>query len=118
MARAGLRRIQTYSREFKLTAVRLSHQPGIEVQAVAAALDIHPFMLSKWRKEVRDGTLRGRGRNLPRVPRREVQRLQALEQAHAQLQMEHALLKKAIRFCSARRRTASPSSTASGPRTR
>ena len=44
MARAGLRRIRTYSRQFKLTAVRLNHQPRIEVQAVAAALDIHPFM--------------------------------------------------------------------------
>ncbi|MGH7676636.1 MAG: transposase [Gemmatimonadales bacterium] len=117
MARAGPRRIRTYSREFKLTAVRLSHQPGIEVRAVAAALDIHPFMLSKWRKDVREGTLRGRGRNLPRVPRREVVRLQALERAHAQLQTEHALLKKAIRFCSAQRRRSSPSSTRSGRRT-
>jgi len=47
MARAGPRKVQAYSREFKLTAVRLSQQPGIQVQAVAAALDIHPFMLSK-----------------------------------------------------------------------
>jgi hypothetical protein len=46
MARAGPRKVQAYSREFKLTAVRLSQQPGTEVQAVAAALDIHPFMLS------------------------------------------------------------------------
>ena len=41
-------------------------------------------------------------------------RLQELEQAHALLQEEHALLKKAIRFCSARRRSGSPSSTRSG----
>jgi hypothetical protein len=45
MARAGPRTVQRYSLEFKLTAVRLSQQPGIEVQAVAGALDIHPFML-------------------------------------------------------------------------
>lgn|SRR5574341_320872 len=55
MARAGPRKVPAYSPEFKLTAVRLSQQPGIQVQAVAAALDIHPFMLSKWRKQVRDG---------------------------------------------------------------
>ena len=67
MARAGPRKVRAYSREFKLTAVRLSQQPGLEVQAVAAALDIHPFMLSKWRKQVRDGALRGKGRDL-RVP--------------------------------------------------
>ena len=60
MPKAGLRKTQRYSPEFKLTAVRLSQQPGIQVQAVAAALDIHPFMLSKWRKEVRLGILRGK----------------------------------------------------------
>ena len=110
MARAGPRKVQAYSREFKLTAVRLSQQPGIQVQGVAAALDIHPFMLSKWRKEVRDGVLRGRGRNLRVPPAREIRRLQELERAHALLQEEHDLLKKAIRFCSVERRTSSRSS--------
>ena len=110
MARAGPRRVQAYSREFKLTAVRLSQQPGIQVQAVAAALDIHPFMLSKWRKQVRDGELRGKGRDLRVPPPREIRRLQELERAHALLQEEHDLLKKAIRFCSAERRTSSRSS--------
>ncbi len=110
MARAGPRKIREYSLEFKLTAVRLSEQPGIEVQAVAAALEIHPFMLSKWRKQVRDGVLRGRARSLEVPPRREIQRLQELERAHALLQEEHDLLKKAIRFCSVERRTSSRSS--------
>ena len=59
MPRAGPKKIQQYSREFKVTAVRLSQQPGMQVQVVAAALDIHPFMLSRWRKAVRDGVLRG-----------------------------------------------------------
>jgi len=114
MARAGLRKVQRYSLEFKLTAVRLTQEPGIQVQAVAHALDIHPIMLSKWRKEVRDGRLRGPSGRAPRVPPREVQRLQTLEAAHARLQEEHALLKKAIRFCSARRARSSPSSTRRG----
>ena len=110
MARAGPRKVRAYSREFKLTAVRLSGQPGIQVQAVAAALDIHPFMLSKWRKQVRDGVLRGKGRDLRVPPRREIRRLQELERAHVLLQEEHDLLKKAIRFCSVARRTSSRSS--------
>jgi len=118
MARPGPRKVREYSREFKLTAVRLSQQPGLQVRAVAAALDIHPFMLSKWRKDVRDGALRGPGRALRLVPVREIRRLQELERAHALLQEEHALLKKAIRFCSARRPTSSPSSLPSGDRTR
>ena len=119
MPRAGPRKVQRYSLEFKLKAVKLSQLKGIEVQAVADALEIHPFMLSRWRKEARDGVLRGRVSLSPAVkaPRaREVKRLQALQRAHALLQEEHALLKKAIRFCSTRKRTASRSSTASGRR--
>ncbi len=110
MARAGPRKVRAYSREFKVTAVRLSQQPGLEVQAVAAALDIHPFMLSKWRKQVRDGVLRGKGRDLRVPPASEIRRLQELERAHALLQEEHELLKKAIRFWSVERRTSLPSS--------
>ena len=111
MPRARPRAVRQYSDEFKLTAVRMSQQPGIMVKTVAAALEIHPFMLSKWRKDVRDGTIRGRAPKPPRAkPLREIARLQQLEQAHAQLQEEHELLKKAIRFCSARKAISSPSS--------
>ena len=38
MARAGPRTVRRCSEEFKLTAVRLTQQPGIQVQTVAAAL--------------------------------------------------------------------------------
>ena len=110
MARAGPRKVRAYSLEFKLTTVRLSQQPGMQVQAVAAALDIHPFMLSTWRKQVREGVLRGKGRDLRVPPAREIRRLQELERAHALLQEEHDLLKKAIRFCSVARKTSSRSS--------
>ena len=83
---------------------------------VAEALDIHPFMLSRWRKEVRDGVLKGRAARgaIDSGPAREIQRLQALEREHAMLKEEHKLLKKAIRFCSERRRRSSRSSTANG----
>jgi transposase len=117
MPRSGPRSVRKYSDEFKLTAVRLSLQEGIQVQTVAAALAIHPFMLSRWRKEARDGRLRGRAPKAPPPgPAREIAQLQALEQAYAQLQEEHALLKKAIRFCSARKATRSPSSPRSARR--
>ena len=54
MAKPGLRKIYRYSDEFKTTAVRLSQLPGVAVKDVAASLDIHPFMLSRWRKEHRE----------------------------------------------------------------
>ncbi len=106
MPKARPRSIRQYSDEFKLTAVRLSQQPDVQVKTVATALEIHPFMLSKWRKDFRDGRLRGR---LPKAPRagpvREIAQLQALEKAYAQLHKEHELLTKAIRFCSDRKPT-------------
>jgi transposase len=106
MPKSGPRTVHRYTLEFKRTAVRLSQQPGMQVKTVAAALEIHPFMLSKWRKDVRDGTLRGRARPLPPPgPVRELKQLPALEKAHARLQLEHDLLTQAIRFCSARQQT-------------
>ncbi len=113
----GPKKVHRYSVEFKLTAVKLSRMPGVEVQTVAEALDIHPFMLSRWRKEVRDGVLRGRAKRVEVASRgrREIHRLQALEREHAMLKVEHELLKKAIRFCSERRRRSSRLSMPSEP---
>jgi transposase len=51
----GPRKVHRYSAEFKLKAVKLSQIEGVQVQDVADALDIHPFMLSRWRKEAREG---------------------------------------------------------------
>ena len=119
MPRSGPRKVHRYSDEFKLTAVRLSQQPGIQVQTVAAALEIHPFMLSKWRKDVKDGRLRGRPPNAPPAgPAREIAQLQRLERQYAELQEEHDLLKKAIRFWSVRKASDSPSSRISSRSTR
>jgi transposase len=117
--RVGPKKVQRYSLEFKLKAVKLSQLKDVEVQAVADALEIHPFMLSRWRKEARDGVLRGRV-SVPKAarmpPAREMKRFQTLRRAHALLQEEHALLKKLIRFTSARKPTSSPSSKKSGRR--
>jgi len=113
MPRAGPRKVQRYSLEFKLKAVKLSQLKGVEVQAVADALAIHPFMLSRWRKEARDGVLRGRvsvTKATPTPRAGEMKRFQALQRAHALLQEEHALLKKLIRFTSARKPRSSRSS--------
>ena len=117
--RVGPVKVRQYSLEFKLKAVKLSQLKGVEVQAVADALEIHPFMLSRWRKEARDGVLRGRV-SVPKAvqtpPARDMRRFQTLQRAHALLQEEHALLKKLIRFSSARKPTSSRSSGANARR--
>ena len=115
MPRAGPRKVQRYTLEFKLKAVKLSQLKGVEVQAVADALEIHPFMLSKWRKEAREGVFRGRVSVPAAVTKtpsaREMKRFQALQRTHALLVEEHALLKQLIRFTSARKPTPSRSSS-------
>ena len=46
----GPKKVHRYSNEFKVQAVRLSLHPEIPTQDVATALDIHPFMLSRWKR--------------------------------------------------------------------
>ena len=54
----GPKKVHRYSNEFKVQAVRLSLHPEIPTQDVATALDIHPFMLSRWKKDWREGRLK------------------------------------------------------------
>ncbi len=133
-APVGPKKVKRYSDEFKIQAVRLANHPDIQTQDVAQALDIHPFMLSKWKKDFREGRLKpanGAGLSLPKVLRtptqdlekqklkRQVRQLQEkvdaraearkLERKLAALQLEHELLQKVIRFNIERRRRSSSS---------
>jgi transposase len=83
--------------QFKCQAVALASHPAIRTQDVAAALDIHPFMLSRWKKEMRDGKLvmdkpskRQKAATLGEAD----QRIRELERENAQLREENDLLKK------------------------
>ena len=55
MPRPGPRTTNKYGDHFKATVVRLSRLRGVSVQEVAESLYIHPFMLSRWRKQAREG---------------------------------------------------------------
>jgi transposase len=112
--RIGPTKIKQYSLEFKLKAVHLSDQPGVLIKDVAESRCIHPFMLSKWRKQVRDGELVGDQPPLEPQEAAELQRLREVERQFKRLQMEHDLLKKAIRFASERKMKSSPSSRQTG----
>ena len=117
MGSPGPQKINRYGLEFKLKAVQMSNQPGVLIKDVAESLCIHPFMLSKWRKQVRDGELEGKPPPLDQPAVAELQRLREVEQQFKRLQMEHDLLKKAIRFASERKAKSSPSSRQTGKRT-
>jgi transposase len=118
MGTPGPQKIHRYGTAFKLRAVQMSNQPGVLIKDVAESLCIHPFMLSRWRKEVRDGELVGKSVPLDARSVAELQRLREVEQQFKRLQMEHDLLKKAIRFASERKRKSLPSSRQTGARTR
>ena len=92
----------------------MSNQPGVLIKDVAESLCIHPFMLSRWRKQVRDGELVGKVPPLDARAVAELQRLREVEQQFKRLQMEHDLLKKAIRFVSERKPRSSRSSRQTG----
>ena len=51
------RKTWQYTQEFKAKAVQLSLMEGVQVKQIAETLDIHPFMLSRWRKEYREGKI-------------------------------------------------------------
>lgn len=113
MAKSGPRKVNKISDEFKATAVRLTQLEGVQVQEVAEALDIHPFMLSRWRKQVREGVIVADKTQLDIDTAAELKELRKIKQQYAILQMEHELLKKTIQYASDRDRKSSPSSTAS-----
>src|SRR2546425_3541076 len=73
-APVGPKKVHRYTLEFKIQAVKLANHPEIQTQDVAHALDIHPFMLSKWKKDYREGKLKpaaeAAGLSLPKVLRR------------------------------------------------
>ena len=117
MPKPGLRRIYKYSEEFKATAVKLSSLQDVLIQDVADALDIHPFMLSRWRKESREGKIVAKKVKVDPETAAELKRLRKIERAYAMLQEEHILLKKAIRFTSEKRQKSSNTSNNTGKST-
>ena len=118
MAKSGPRKTNCYSDEFKATAVRLSDLPDVLIQDVAEALDIHPFMLSRWRKQAREGLIVTKGVKVGTEIEAELKRLRDLEKKYKLLKEEHDLLKKAIRFASDQKRKSLNSSKQTGKPTK
>lgn len=118
MPKPGPRTTYRYSDHFKATAVRLSQLPGVKVGDVAASLAIHPFMLSRWRKQAREGVILTKGVDIDKEVAAELTELRQLKQDYERLKLEHEILKKAIAFTSARKGTCLPSSSTTKKRSR
>jgi transposase len=111
----GPKKVRRYTNEFKIKAVKLSELDDVQVKDVAEELGIHPFMLSRWRKEAREGKLKARASVAPNArQKKEIQQFAELKRQYAILKEEHELLKKLIRFCAARKKKPLSSSTRRG----
>jgi transposase len=121
-ARKGPKKVNRYSIEMKRTAVRLSNAPGARVMDVAEALDIHPFMLSRWRKLAREGRLvaaaakrKSKSARKAKAPSMvEMSKYAKLKRELELLRKEHEFLKKFDRFRAQLKGSGSPSSRGSG----
>jgi transposase len=118
MPRPGPRTTYKYSDRFKVTGVRLSQLRGVSVQDVAESLYIHPFMLSRWRKQAREGRIVTKGVEVNKATAAELKELRKIKRDYERLKIEHELLKKAIEFTSKRKQTSSPSSSTAKRSTR
>ena len=95
------RKTWQYSNEFKVKAVQLSLIEGIQVREVADTLDIHPFMLSRWRKEYREGIIVADKRKKvagQSKAKKVLTKEQQLERENKALKEELYILKKWQRF--------------------
>ena len=104
------RKTWEYSKDFKVKAVKLSYTEGIQVKQVAEALDIHPFMLSRWRKEYNEGRLQPDGKKRVTVKKtkklpsgKQLTENERLKQENERLKKENNLLKKWQRYLAEQR---------------
>jgi len=91
-----------YDRDFKLEAVRLSHEPGRTVTGVARDLGVNENNLWRWRKKFADDgetAFPGTGHSTP-----ENEELRRLRRQLADVTEERDILKKAMGIFSRRRR--------------
>jgi len=94
-----------YPVDFKIKAVLLSLRDDISSKDVAQALDIYPFMLSRWRKEYREGKYSGKPRYssnnelMAKLPnKKELNKIKQLQKENDRLKVENDLLKKWQRY--------------------
>jgi transposase len=121
-ARKGPKKVNRYSVELKRTAVRLTEAPGARVKDVAESLDIHPFMLSGWRKLAREGLLvkqpaakaRAKSKRKRAPSMVEMSKYAQLKRELEALRKEHEFLKKFDRFRAQLKAKGSRSSRGSG----
>ena len=99
-------RTKKYSDEFKATAVLLSFLDDCSVKSVAESLDIHPVMLSNWRRMYHQGEIMtDKRKKIIKKPKvvRETEKVATLLAEIERLKKENDILKKWQRFLAEQR---------------
>ena len=89
-----------YNYQFKHTAVSVANHHDIHTQDVAEALNIHPFMLSRWKKQLRDGALENNDQEARSRDEllKAKEKIRKLERELKRVREENTVLKKAERI--------------------
>ena len=88
-----------YDHTFKREAVLMACEAGVQLKNVAAQLGVHPNMLSRWKKQMRDSGALSKVTTRPVVSeslKAEDVKLRQLERQLAEAREENEILKKAI----------------------
>jgi len=87
---------KSYSKQFKIDAVKLVTEHGYKISEAARNLDIHPNVLWHWKNQFKtdsDQAFPGKGHTTP-----EREELNRLRKENERLRMEREILKKAAAF--------------------
>ena len=107
------RKTWEYSQTFKAQAVELTHMNDARVKDVAETLGIHPMMLSRWRKEYREGKIvpsNNKKTKYLNKKSKELSELSRVKKENERLHKELDILKKWQRFIAEEHQTSIDSS--------
>ena len=109
-------RVLEYSKDFKVMVVNLTNLEGVQIKALSDCIGLHPLMVSRWRKEVRDGKLTAEDTRrvqmalkAPSNLKKTDDKVTLLEKEVRRLNKENALLKKWQRYLAQAKRKDSDS---------
>lgn len=89
-------RRRSYTKQFKIDAVKLVTEQGYNISEAARNLDLHPNLLRRWRDQLNNDKVQpfpGKGHMIS-----EKEELNQLRKENKRLRMEHEILKKAAAF--------------------
>ncbi|MEM7708113.1 MAG: transposase [Pseudomonadota bacterium] len=108
-----VRKIYVYSNECKARAVEMSLRGDLQVKQVVEGIGIHPIMLSRWRKQYREGVIMpSKGKKVEvgkRLSDADPAELDRLQKENARLKEENGILKKWQKFLAEKRQNGSGS---------